>query len=108
MENGLYKVDFQTPLGAGHGVIYFADGKVRGGDSMMFYHGEYTLANNSISAQVQVDRHSQVPGMTSVLGQSKASLNLQGAFEGSSAVLKGTSPQAPGLAFTARISKIAD
>ena len=33
MKEGLYKMSFETDLGAGCGVAYFKDGKLCGGDS---------------------------------------------------------------------------
>jgi hypothetical protein len=39
MENGHYKVEFQTPLGVGAGVVFYQNGAVHGGDSMMAYMG---------------------------------------------------------------------
>lgn len=40
MEEGLYKVLFQTQLGQGTGVVTVREGRLRGGDSVMYYTGE--------------------------------------------------------------------
>jgi hypothetical protein len=42
MQNGLYWVEFRTPLGSGAGVVVLQDGNLRGGDSSMYYFGTYT------------------------------------------------------------------
>ncbi len=33
MQNGLYRVEFRTPLGSGAGVVVLQDDNLRGGDS---------------------------------------------------------------------------
>jgi len=108
MQEGLYKVTFQTPLGEGTGVIVLRAGRVSGGDSTMYYTGTYTLNNNQLDAQLNVDTHSSIPGMGSVLGVSKARLQLTGHFTSQSASVTGTSPDAPGVSLKAALTRIAD
>lgn len=108
MRNGLYKVTFGTPFGNGYGVVYSEDGKIRGGDSLIYYIGTYSVNGADMSAEVDTDAHSQVPGMTSVLGPSKAKLLLQGRVNGDTVTCQGTSPQAPGITFKATLQRIAD
>lgn len=107
MRNGLYKVDFQTPIGRGSGVIALQDGRVLGGDSSMYYVGTYTQEGNRFQAQVAIDGHTNVPGMASTLGITKGQLNLSGSLSGDTATLSGSSPQAPGIAFSAALSLLA-
>ncbi|MBX5020446.1 hypothetical protein [Rhizobium lentis] len=108
MRNGLYKVTFGTPLGSGTGVVYALDGKIRGGDSMIAYVGEYATDGDQMSAVVITDAHSNVPGMISVLGPSKAQINLVGKTSGDTVTCQGASPQAPGVTFKATLQRIAD
>lgn len=108
MQNGLYKVTFSTPLGVGFGVVYAHNGELHGGDTMMYYIGSYSSDGNKMTAEVQVDAHSQVPGMGSVLGAQKATLSLRGTFQGGRVECQGTSPQAPGLTFKATLDRIAE
>jgi hypothetical protein len=107
MRNGLYKVTFSTPLGTGYGVVHAQDGQIRGGDSLIYYVGEYTTNGENMSAVVGTDAHSNVPGMGSVLGPSKATINLSGKVNGDTVTCQGSSPQAPGIAFKATLQRIA-
>ncbi|MDR9760561.1 GrlR family regulatory protein [Rhizobium redzepovicii] len=108
MRNGLYKVTFGTPLGSGYGVVYAQDGKIRGGDSLIYYTGTYSVNGADMSAEVDTDAHSNVPGMTSVLGPAKAKLLLQGRVNGDIVACQGTSPQAQNVTFKATLQRIAD
>lgn len=108
MRNGLYSVQFQTPLGIGAGVVHAVDGKMWGGDASIFYLGSYTTDGDSLKATVQIDRHNRISGQPSVFGVDKATINLEGQVSGDSATTKGSSPQAPGLGFTATLNRIAE
>lgn len=108
MEEGLYKVLFQTQLGQGTGVVTVREGRLTGGDSVMYYTGEYTIAQGGIDARLVADTHSVMPGIMSVLGLPKARLHLKGVAEGQSAHLSGTSPDHPGLSFEATLTRLAD
>lgn len=108
MRDGLYKVQFNTPLGEGYGVVTLDGGRLRGGDSMMFYTGSYQVNGNQFDANVQTNVHSPQAGMASVLGTGTASLTLTGNFNGDSGTMKGSSPQAPNIPFSATLTRIAD
>jgi hypothetical protein len=107
MQDGLYKVDFRTPIGQGFGVVALENGKLRGGDSSMFYVGSYAQHGDSFSANLRVGTHSHVPGVGSVLGVSQGQISLSGKSIGDSAVLSGTSPQAPGVTLSATLTHLA-
>lgn len=104
MKNGLYKVGFRTPLGYGAGVVVLEDGTLRGGDFAMYYVGTYTVTNGVFVSQVKVRPHSRVPASVSVLGTTEAELNLKGTCSHNTAAAEGTSPQAPGITFTAELN----
>ncbi len=108
MEDGLYKVVFQTQLGLGTGVVTLRAGRLTGGDSVMYYTGEYILNNDVIDTRLVADTHSVMPGIMSVLGMPRARLNLKGTFDGQSAHLSGTSPDYPSLTFKATLTRLAD
>lgn len=109
MQDGLYKAAFQTPMGEGYGVVVLSGGTLRGGDSMMYYIGTYTENGGQFTASVDVDVHSTVPGMVSVFGPSKnrVHIDLQGQSTAESATAKGSSPQAPGIGFNAKLTRLA-
>jgi T3SS negative regulator,GrlR len=106
MLNGLYKVEFQTPLGAGAGVVVVQDGKIQGGDSTMYYTGNVTENGQDFSAQVESRVHTPVSGIRSVFGVNHAHIKLVGKINGDTAVAQGSAAEAPGLIFQAQFSKI--
>ena len=79
LTNGLYKVEFSTALGSGAGIVTITSGKIQGGDSRMFYIGEYSVGTDgSFSAVVRVATHSKAAGMWSVIGMDNGTLKLTG------------------------------
>jgi hypothetical protein len=108
MQNGLYKVEFKTPLGAGAGVVFLQDGKLHGGDSAMFYVGKVSEKGDDLIAEVEGKLHTNVPGMSSVFGVNHTHINLKGKGSGNAANLTGTAKEAPGVAFQAKLTKISD
>ncbi len=106
MKNGLYKVEFATPLGSGAGVVTLNDGHIAGGDSSMYYVGTYNLDGNNFSGQVQTNKHTV--GLESVFGKDRVSIDLSGTFEGNNATMTGTSKEAPDIGFQARLLPLAD
>jgi hypothetical protein len=109
MKNGLYRIQFQTPLGIGAGVLTLIDGTIRGGDSALYYVGSYQLNGNSFTATVHTGRHSgNQQSMPSVFGKDSITVNAQGTNTDDSASVTATSPQAPGVSMNATLSRIAD
>lgn len=108
MLNGLYKAEFSTPLGYGYGVVFLQDGQAWGGDSSMYYRGNYSGEGNDLTATLHVDAHSQIPGMSSVFGPSKVSASLKGHASGNTITLTGSSPSAPHLQFKATLTRLPD
>ncbi len=108
MKEGLYKVEFATQRGAGTGVALLSNGRVRGGDAGQYYVGTYTLSGNTLSAELTTDRHTSGPGHVSVFGADRVHIHLSGKIDRSRIVSTGTSPQAPGLAFQAILTHLAD
>lgn len=109
MQNGLYKATFNTPMGEGYGVVVLADGILRGGDSMMYYVGTYSETGGQFTAAVEVDAHSQVPGLVSVFGPgiNRVHIDIQGQSTADSAKANGSSPQAPGVGFAVTLTLLA-
>ncbi|MDB5683494.1 MAG: hypothetical protein JWM75_1192 [Sphingomonas bacterium] len=109
IENGTYFVRFKTPIGEGGGVFTLQDGKLRGGDGSMIYVGSYSEPTpGTINADVKVTTHTKRLGETTVFGASEVDINLTGSIAGGSGTVKGSSPQAPGVPFTASIERYCD
>lgn len=108
MKDGLYKVHFKTPAGQGAGVVILTGGKLRGGDSSIYYSGNYAIAGDQFTAQVATDAHTKFPGIASVFGVDRVTISLTGKVAGDSAQMSGTAPEAPGLSFQATLTRISD
>ena len=106
MDNGLYKVAFKTPLGEGFGVVTLENGRLGGGDASMFYAGTYTQEADNFVAEVKIGTHTHIAGVQSVLGVAQGQIKLEGKSKGNAGTMTGSSPQAPGVPFTATLSKI--
>lgn len=108
MKEGLYKATYETPIGAGSAVVYIADGKIRGGDSALYYVGTYKSAGEHMTATLRTDRHSSVPGMTSVFGVDRATVALSGSVHGDTITCRGEAREAPGVTFKATLKLLSD
>jgi len=108
MRDGLYKVFFATPLGAGAGVVHLMGGRLWGGDAGLFYIGKYQVAGEKLDAEVVTNRHTQIPGLVSVFGIDRVHIRLKGEVRNDTIQAIGTAVEAPGIQFRAELSRIAD
>ncbi len=108
MQDGLYKVDFKTPLGWGSGVVHAQGGKLWGGDAALYYVGTYSQSGKEVSASVKTFRHTQNPGIQSVFGRDQVSIQLKGMEDGNNVQCAGSAPEAPGVSFSALLSRVSD
>ncbi|MCR4376654.1 MAG: hypothetical protein NUV50_00980 [Rhodospirillales bacterium] len=108
MQNGLYKVHFQTPIGTGAGVVVLHDGKISGGDTSMYYTGTYEEDGSKFTATVLSAKHTDYPGFTSVFGVDRANIHLTGTSNGNSVSTQGHAQEAPEIIFEAKLARICD
>lgn len=108
MRNGLYKANFETPLGVGFGMVHLMDGQIWGGDDGYYYRGTYDIQLEDFSSRISVKRHNHQDSVSNVFGQDDVEVSLDGKWEGDSAYLQGSSPQALQLSLKARIEKLCD
>jgi hypothetical protein len=106
--DGLYKVDFHTVHGAGCGVVYMHDGKIRGGNSAFAFLGTYSGAGNDLKAKITTQRYNDDPSFKALFGIDRITLTLLGREDGDTAEFEGTALQVPGVAFRAVLSRISD
>jgi hypothetical protein len=106
MKDGLYSVRFQTPKGAGAGVVFLQHGKLRGGDTAMWYAGPYADSGGKFTANVAVARHTK--GLPSVFGLDNVNVVLTGNSTDTTAQTTGYSPQVPGVNFSADLTRLSD
>jgi len=106
LADGLYKVAFQTPIGAGAGVVHLVGGRMWGGDAALYYVGTYNLAGEQVSASVTTNRHTA--GYDSVFGVDRVHITLRGQTRTNEVHLEGSAVEAPGISFKAFLTKISD
>ena len=106
MKNGLYKVHFTTQMGSGAGVVVLRDGRLYGGDSSMYYVGDYTLNENRFTADVRTDRHTS--NLSSVLGVDRAHITLTGTYSNESVEAEGSARENPDVSFRANLQFLCD
>jgi len=87
-------------------VVFLEGGRVRGGDSRIFYTGTYSENGGQFTAQIETDLHTNAPGMSSVLGRDRAHITLKGTTSGDSGQMTGTAIEAPGVVFQAVLTRI--
>ena len=107
MKNGLYAAEFQTPLGSGTGVVMLLNGLLQGGDTMMYYQGNYTVDGSNFKAEVKTGAHAHPPGMTSVFGRDQVTISLFGTFTGDTLTANGKASEVPNVNFSAKLRLIA-
>ena len=106
MRDGLYRVQFQTPMGRAAGVVVFADGTVRGGDSVMYYTGHFAENGGKVSGEIVARRHT--PGAQSVFKLDPVTIAFTGSAEGGNIEIAGNAREAPDVAFKATLSPLGD
>jgi len=106
LENGRYSAWFRTPLGEGTGVVLLKDGAITGGDTVLAYTGSYNQEGDVFTAEITTSRHT--PGQLSVFGIDNVDLTLVGKSAPTVASCRGTTRQAPGMAFEATLIRMAD
>jgi hypothetical protein len=99
--DGEYSVWFRTSRGEGTGIIYLANGRISGGDSMFVYGGSYEFDEDQFTATLTTTRYAEGP--TTVFGVDEVKARLTGTFKGATAVCSGIAEQAPELRFEATL-----
>jgi hypothetical protein len=101
IKDGKYAAWFRTSRGQGTGIVYLANGKISGGDSVITYGGSYELDENHFRATLTTRRHAA--GQPSVFGLDEVEVKLTGMFNGTIASCSGRAEQAPELVFEATL-----
>jgi hypothetical protein len=106
MDDGLYKVRFETPRGSGTGVVVLKDGHLWGGDSSMFYSGTYILSEGNFNAKIVTNVHTIAPHRPSIFGRDIVHISLTGSFSRDYAEVTGTAREVPDIDFKAELTKL--
>jgi hypothetical protein len=107
MHEGFYAIAFQVGDAVGHGVLHLNEGRLRGGDSILYYLGNYTLDGDNITAEIKTDAHGKIPGVRALFGIDVIHITLKGLFTGDECKLTGVAREAPTVKFVATLRKIA-
>ena len=107
LRDGLYKVDFQTQLGAGTGFAAFHNGTVSGGDRGMIYTGCFDVVGDRLSVIVVVEQRPD-RSTPSVFRAERAVVSLSGRAGPYGAELAGVSAEAPDILFQAHLTYLPD
>jgi len=94
-KDGTYSAWYKSSLGEGTGTAHFADGKLVGRDSILFYDGTYETAGDNLTIAVKTRRHSA--GQASIFGVDEFEMRLEGTVLGKTVVCSGTADVAPGV-----------
>ena len=94
-KDGTYSAWYKSSLGEGNGTAHFADGKLVGRDSILFYDGTYETAGDNLTIVVKTRRHSA--GQASIYGVDEFEMRLEGAVLGKTVVCRGTADVAPSV-----------
>jgi len=97
LAEGIYKVQFETLMGAGSGIVVVSGDRIRGGDDAFAYFGKLKPTENGFTADIETKRHS--PGRPTVFNMEPVNIQLTGMFDGPNAICTGTAKQVPGLIF---------
>ena len=109
MKNGLYKVSFKTQLGEGAGVVVLDNGKIRGGDSRMFYTGTYNESASTFAGSVVTAKHSDAAGAPSIFGlDGGVHMCIKGRSTDTSVEMTGMAREAPGVTFEAKLTLLSE
>lgn len=106
MDNGLYKVRFETPRGSGTGVVVVKDGHLWGGDSSMFYTGTYTLKDGVFTGKLVTNVHTIAPHKPSIFGRDIVHITLKGKFSRDYGEVTGTAREVPDVPFKGELTKL--
>ncbi len=108
MKEGLYKIAFGIPGDGGTGVGHLKDGRLHGGDDIIFYVGTYAVNGNDFEATVKTDAHSKYPGRGNIFGQDKVNIHVKGTVTGDVIEVSGSAKEAPGHRFQAKLTWLCD
>jgi hypothetical protein len=107
MLEALWSVEFgfgDTVLGSG--VVVIDNGKVLGGDTAFLFVGWVHVVEDTVTADLQVKKYRNTPGMASITGLDNYQVKLVGKKDPTAMVLKGASPN--GLSLFVRLQRQAE
>jgi hypothetical protein len=93
LQDGLYSVELQTPLGTESGVLIVSGNRLRGGDDTFAYSGTQSPAHRGFTAEIEAKRHCE--GRASVFTREPGHIHLVCKPGGVDAICTGLLPKCP-------------
>ncbi|MEP3245075.1 MAG: GrlR family regulatory protein [Sneathiella sp.] len=106
--DGLYKAEFKTPFGNGAAVFYLKNGALHGGNSALYYVGEYNFSGSQFHATLQTDRHTYDLNIASVFGMDQLNVTLEGIVEGDMIAIDGVADEVPDMQLRGKLTRLCD
>jgi hypothetical protein len=106
VQNGLYKTEYETPRGAGRGVICARDGRLLGGNSNFAFVGTFDDRGDTIVAEVSTVRHNFDPSIRPLLLADEITVKLTGKPIAGGFAFEGGTTGLPGIAFKSVMTPI--
>ncbi len=102
---GLYRAEFNTLTMQGIGLVVLIDGKIYGGDTIIYYVGTYSTDGDTLTARVEAGSYKETPvaEIESVLKRDRKVLELEGEIKGRSIELGGRSKEGSGIDIMIRL-----
>lgn len=108
MITGLYKIEFETPLNKGVGVLYADNGRLHGGSSAFAYVGHYDRAGDCVRGVISSIRHTADADLPAVFGFDNVSIAFKGRMAHDVVICEGAAEEAPALQFKAFLTRVSD
>lgn len=105
MKDGFYAASFTSQFGYGSGVVFLEDGIFRGGDSVIYFLGNYAVEGDAFTGEMTTNRHHFG---SSMFGRDVVHLKVSGTFAGTDATLTGTTADTPPLTLRITLKRIGD
>ena len=106
--DGLYKAEFKTPFGTGAAVFFLDGGKLRGGNSALYYVGSYEFTGTRFHATMKTDRHTFDLNVASVFGMDQLTVTLEGFVDGDTIAIDGVADEVPDMQLHGKMIRLCD
>lgn len=108
MREGLYKAEFKTPFGTGVGVLFLRNGKIRGGNSALYYVGDYSVKDTQWEAEIVTRRHTLNLNIASVFGLDLVHVTMDGTIKEDEIIIEGVSSEVPDMQMHGKLTFLSD
>jgi hypothetical protein len=108
MVTGLYKIEFETSMNRGVGVLYADNGRLHGGSSAFAYVGHYAQNGASVRGVISSIRHTADADLPAVFGFDNVHIAFNGETTDDVVICEGVAEEAPSVKFKALLTRVSD